>query len=359
MKGGGVILVMITAVFLASGFIAGEAGEHKVTPMPFITPAGWPAPVYDFKANPITREGFELGRRLFYDGRLSRDGNFPCASCHQQPAAFATFDHSLSHGFNNSLTTRNAPGLFNLAWQKEFMHDGGINHLDLQPLAPLTADNEMAETVDRVLAKLRSDKQYLRQFKGAFGDTVINTRRMMMALSQFMLQMVSASSKYDRVQRGEAAFNLPERLGEGIFMQKCMQCHPPPFFTDFSYRNIGMEADTTINDSGRMRITRNRQDSLKFRVPSLRNVAVTAPYGHDGRFYSLIDVMNHYRNKIQPLPGTDSLVRKGMPLSNFEIGQLTAFLYTLTDSSFIADPRFAVPPGLRLAEAPDVFEHRK
>ena len=127
------------------------AGTH---PLQFIVPKGWPQPVYDFKNNPLTTEGFALGRKLFYDGRLSRDGNFPCASCHQQFAAFSTYDHNLSHGFNNSFTSRNAPGLFNLAWQKEFMWDGGINHLDLQPLAPITDTNEMAETIENVVNKL-------------------------------------------------------------------------------------------------------------------------------------------------------------------------------------------------------------
>jgi cytochrome c peroxidase len=353
MKGWWVILVLGAAIFTASGFIAGKAPRYITTPMPFIVPAGWPQPLYNFKANPVTREGFELGRRLFYDGRLSKDGNFPCASCHQQFAAFSTFDHSLSHGFDNTLTTRNAPALFNLAWQKEFMHDGGINHLDLQPLAPLTAANEMAETIDNVLSKLRADKQYRRLFRAAFGDTAINTQRMTRALSQFLVMLVSADSKYDRVTRGKATFNLPESLGFAIFQQKCISCHPAPFFTDFSYRNIGMEADSTIRDEGRMRITRNSIDSLRFRVPSLRNVAVTAPYGHDGRFYSMIDVMDHYRKKVRNVPGTDSLVRNGIPLSNFEVGQLMAFLYTLTDSSFIVDPRFALPPDMRLPEAPD------
>ena len=357
MKGGWVILALAVAVFAASGFIAGKAPRRKTTPMPFVIPAGWPAPVYDFNSNPITREGFELGRRLFYDGRLSKDGNFPCASCHQQFAAFSTFDHSLSHGFDNTLTTRNAPGLFNLAWQKEFMHDGGINHLDLQPLAPMTAANEMAETIDHVLEKLRADRRYKQLFRNAFGDTTINTQRMTRALSQFLVMLVSSNSKYDRVQRGEAAFNLPEQLGQEIFTQKCMQCHPAPFFTDFSYRNIGMEYDSSIRDEGRMRITRHSIDSLKFRVPSLRNVAITAPYGHDGRFYSLIDVIDHYRKKVQNAPGTDSLVRKGIPVSNFEAGQLMAFLYTLTDSSFIADPRFAPPADMRLPTAPDADKH--
>lgn len=348
---------LLTGILLVSSFM----GPRKPGPthVPFPIPAGWPTPAYNLAANPVTREGFELGRRLFYDGRLSKDGNFPCASCHQQFSAFATYEHNLSHGFNNSLTTRNAPALFNLAWQKEFMHDGGINHLDLQPLAPMTAGNEMGENIDSVLGKLRTDVRYRRMFAAAFGDPAITTQRMTKALSQFLVMLVSADSKYDKVMRGQASFTLPESLGQGIFQQKCATCHPPPFFTDFSYRNIGMEADPYIEDKGRMKITLKKEDSLRFRVPSLRNVAVTAPYGHDGRFFSLIEVMEHYRKHVTAIPSTDTLVVKGIPLSNYEIGQLTAFLYTLTDSSFIHDQRFAIPPDMVLPQAVDVEEHKK
>jgi len=313
-------------------------------PLQFTVPKGWPQPVYDFKNNPLTTEGFELGRKLFYDGRLSRDGNFPCASCHQQFAAFSTYDHNLSHGFNNSFTSRNAPGLFNLAWQKEFMWDGGINHLDLQPLAPITDTNEMAETIENVVNILKADTVYKRMFEAAFGNTEINTQRMTKALSQFVVMMVSSNSTYDKVMRGEGSFSLPQKLGYEIFKQKCVACHTEPLFTDFTYRNVGLPTEDYIKDYGRMKITGNPKDSLKFKVPSLRNAAVTMPYGHDGRFYSLRGVMDFYRNDAVNGPTTDSLLKHKIPLSNYETGQLTAFIKALTDSSFISDPRFA-PPG--------------
>jgi cytochrome c peroxidase len=318
--------------------------QSATHPLPFIVPKGWPQPAYDFKNNPLTEEGFQLGRKLFYDGRLSKDGNFPCASCHQQFAAFATYDHSLSHGHNNSFSKRNAPPLFNLAWQKEFMWDGGINHLDAQPLAPITDSNEMAEDIDNVTKKIKGDTAYKRMFKAAFGDGTINTQRMTKALSQFILMMVSSNSKYDRVMRGEDSFNLPQRLGYDIFKKKCAGCHTEPMFTDFSYRNAGLPADDFLNDYGRMKITHSPADSLKFKVPSLRNAQQTFPYGHDGRFYSLMEVFNFYRNNMVQGPTTDSLLKHGMPLSNYEIGQLTAFIYTLTDSVFLNDIHFA-PPG--------------
>ena len=336
------ICIIIALLIVAAGWVSIE--PHKTHPIKFEVPKGWPQPVYDFKSNPLTEEGFQLGRKLFYDGRLSKDGNFPCASCHQQFAAFATYDHSLSHGHNNHFSQRNATPLFNLAWQKDFMWDGGINHLDLQPLAPLTDSNEMAEDLETVLAKISADTAYRRMFTAAFGDATINTQRMTKALSQFVLLMVSNNSKYDRVMRGEDSFNLPQKLGYTMFKNKCATCHTEPLFTDFSFRNIGLPADEYLHDYGRMRITRKPSDSLKSRVPSLRNVQVTFPYTHDGRFYSLIEVFNFYRNDIVKGPTTDSLLIHGMPLSNYEIGQLTAFLYTLTDSTLLTDKRFA-PPG--------------
>ncbi|QGW26731.1 cytochrome-c peroxidase [Phnomibacter ginsenosidimutans] len=314
-----------------------------VTPVSFTQPAGWPQPVYNFADNPLTEQGIALGKKLFYDGRLSKDGQFPCASCHQQDAAFGTFAHDLSHGFNNSHTLRNAPPLQNLAWYSEFHHDGGITHLDLQPLAPITNPVEMAETIDNVLNKLRADAVYRSMFTAAFGSEEINTKRMTQALSQFMLTMVSANSKYDKVMRGEATFNLPESLGYDIFKQKCASCHKEPLFTDLSYRNTGIPMDAVLQDKGRMRITQNPADSLKFRVPSLRNIMVSSYYGHDGRFFDVYQVLEHYNSGIINGPTTDPLVKNKIPLSNFEKGQLVAFLSALTDSAFLKNKKLAQP----------------
>lgn len=342
------LIILLIVLFVCAGFFTTRKTvitftALKGTPLKFIVPEGWPQPMYDFKSNPITQEGFELGRKLFYDGRLSKDGRFPCSSCHQQFAAFATLDHDFSHGFNNGFTVRNSPALNNLAWKKDFMWDGGINHLDVQPLAPITAVNEMAENIDSVLAKLRKDTVYRKMFKAAFGTETINTQRMTKALSQFLLMMVSSNSKYDKVMRGEATFNLPEQLGYDIFKAKCAACHKEPLFTDFSFRNTGMPVNRTIKDVGRMAITRNPGDSLKFKVPSLRNVEKTFPYGHDGRFYDLDNVLEHYRSGVVNGPTTDSLVKNKIPLSNFEFGQLKAFMYTLTDTAFLKDKRFSNP----------------
>lgn len=338
--------IIFISVFLLAGVGWIDAG-NKPTPIKFMVPAGWPQPLYNFKNNPLTKEGFELGRKLFYDERLSKDSTISCASCHQQFGAFATYDHNLSHGYNNTLTTRNAPSLQNLAWQKEYMWDGGIAHLDLQPMAPLTAANEMGETLLNVINKLNHDTAYKRMFTAAFGTPLINTQKMNMALSQFVLMLVSSNSKYDKVMRGEAWFAPAEKLGYEIFKQKCGSCHAEPLFTDFSYRNTGLSLDTTLNDYGRMKITGNRNDSLKFKVPSLRNVAITFPYGHDGRFFSLQNVYEHYRNKMVVTANTDSLLQHKLVLNNTETGEITAFLHTLTDTLFLKNPAFA-PPGYEI-----------
>lgn len=318
----------------------GSSGPHPLT---FTVPTGFPAPQYTFTGNPLTEEGFELGRKLFYDGRLSKDGNFPCASCHQQFAAFATFDHPLSHGFNNQFTLRNAPGLFNMVWIKQMHWDGGIANLEVQPLAPLTAPNEMAEDVKNVISKLQQDEVYKKMFASAFGDETITSQRMLFAITQFVGLLVSANSKYDKVKQGKAVFSQTEQNGYTLFQSKCVSCHPEPLFTDNSFRNVGLPVDPFLNDHGRMRITNKSEDSLKFKVPSLRNVALTFPYEHDGRFSAITSVLDHYSSTVQDGPTLDPLLKNKIPLSNAEKFYLVEFLKTLTDSAFIADSRFSQP----------------
>lgn len=313
------------------------------TPFPFSIPKGFPPPVYQFQNNPRTKEGFELGRRLFYDGKLSKDGNFACGSCHQQFAAFATYEHRLSHGFNNQFSFRNAPGLFNLAWQKELNQDGGVNHIEVQPLAPILDPHEMAEELNHVIMKLKNDKSYPSLFNLAFGSPEINSQRILKALAQFTASLVSADSKYDQVKNGKAVFNEYEKTGYRIFQQKCASCHKEPLFTDGTYRNTGMDLDPTLNDFGRMRITGRKEDSLKFRVPSLRNILLTFPYGHDGRFATISDVLDHYSKGVISTATLDSSLKKGIALSDNDIFYLKAFLGTLTDSAFVRNPLYAEP----------------
>ena len=334
-------LLMLTGVLIIESCQKKDTGITPVHLLAIPVPSYFP-PVQDtYVNNPISQEGFDLGKKLFYDGRLSIDGNFPCASCHQQFAAFSTFDHSLSHGFNNQFTTRNAPGLANMAWYKEFHWDGGINHLEVQPLSPITASNEMAETIENVIRKLKADEQYRKMFKAAFNSDDITSQLMLRALSQFMGMMVSANSRYDKMKRGETSFTGAEQRGYQVFQAKCATCHAEPLFTDLSYRNTGLAIDQDLRDVGRMRITKLASDSLKFKVPSLRNVFLTAPYGHDGRFFSIGSVIDHYRNGVIPGPTTDPMIRNRLKIDDLEKNDLVIFLRTLTDSSFINDKRFS------------------
>jgi cytochrome c peroxidase len=346
-----VILLFCSLILLAAVFISackkndvgsGEA-PYNPTYINFTIPAGWPTPPTDiFANNRLTEEGFQLGKKLFYDGRLSKDGNFPCASCHQQFAAFATFDHDFSHGFDNSFTTRNAPALFNLAWMTKMHWDGGINHIEVQPLAPMTAQNEMAETVENVLAKLRADASYPALFRSAFGNTDITSQRMLKTLAQFMGTIVSSDSKYDKVKRGEASFTATELNGYNFFKAKCETCHKEPLFTDNSFRNTGMAVNPFLNDYGRMRITTSPADSLKFKVPSLRNVELTFPYSHDGRFYTLSAALDHYRTGIITTQSTlDPLLVNRIPMTSTEKTDVINFLKTLTDTTMTNARRFA------------------
>jgi cytochrome c peroxidase len=317
--------------------------QFQTTPIELPIPVGFPQKTPIFENNPLTEEGFQLGRKLFYDGILSKDGNFPCASCHQQFAAFATFDHSLSHGFDNSFTARNAPGLFNLAWHQQFHWDGGITHLEVQPLAPLTAPNEMAEDLNNVLEKLRNHPQYPGMFERAFGSKDIDSKRMLQAITQFVGSMVSAEAKYDQVRKGNAQFTAAETRGYLIFNSQCASCHSEPLFTDLSYRNVGIPLNPFNKDFGRMTVTGNRQDSLKFKVPTLRNLSYTFPYGHDGRFISIDRVLDHYERGIQAGPTLDPSMRNGIELSPTQRADLKEFLKTLDDPAFLQNKRFGPP----------------
>ena len=319
-----------------------SAGKKWYAPSPILLriPTGFPKPPTDiYKSNRLTEEGFQLGKKLFYDGRLSKDGEVSCASCHQPFAAFSTFDHDLSHGVNNSFSTRNAPALINLAWMKTWHWDGGINHIEVQPLFPLTAPNEMGETLDTILRKIKQDTAYRRMFRNAFGDANISSERMLKALAQFTGSLVSADSKYDKIKRGEAAFSEPEKKGYELFKANCNTCHREPLFTDNSFHNNGVGLNR-FKDIGRQGISLQKKDSLKFKVPTLRNIALTLPYMHDGRFGTLDKILDHYTGLDTALANLDPLLQKTISMGPKEKKQLVLFLYTLTDTVFTHNKRY-------------------
>lgn len=308
----------------------------------FVQPANFPAPVYKFSNNAVSEDGFVLGRKLFYEPRLSRNNTVSCGSCHIQSSGFTQHGHDVSHGIDDRLGKRNSPPIMNLAWSTTFMWDGGIFDLDLQPIAPITNHEEMDETVGNVIAKLQAHPDYPGLFKKAFGSETITTANFMKALSQFMTMCVSSNSKYDSVMRGErgAAFTQQEQQGYALVKQKCGGCHTEPLFTDYSFRNNGIAIGAN-NDQGRYEVTLNAADRYKFKVPSLRNLAYTAPYMHDGRFYTLDAVLDHYNKNVQATPGLDPLLSNGIRFTDTERASILAFLNTLNDRSFVTSKLLA------------------
>ncbi|MEN9549139.1 MAG: hypothetical protein RIR12_1730 [Bacteroidota bacterium] len=336
-----VITVMLITYVLAA---CNKAQNTKgLTLVKLVVPSGFPAPPYTFPDNPLSVEGIELGRKLFYDGRLSIDNMHPCSSCHQQMAGFGTFEHDRSHGVYNSHTLRNAPVLLNLPWSTSLHWDGAYTRLTDAIAQPLHGNTEMGETYAGIINKLQQDGDYRERFKTVFRSNSIRPEYILKALAQFTGQLVSANAKFDKVQRGEAFFTASEQNGFNLFQQKCATCHPPPLFTDYSYRNIGLPVDPFLNDYGRIKITGKNTDSLKFKVPTLRNTFISANYMHDGRFATLQQCINHYRNGVQLSASVDALVNGGLSITDNEAEELYQFLKTLTDSSFITNPAWARP----------------
>lgn len=306
-------------------------------------PSYFPKPIYDFRKKPLTTAQIELGRTLFYDPILSLDSSTSCASCHSPYNSFAHTDHSLSHGIHDSIGTRNAPALINLAWNSLLMWDGAVNHIEVQPLAPITNASEMGEDMSHVVLKLNRLMRYRKLFYSAYGDSVITGQRTLLALAQFQLSLISCNSKYDSVRTGNAAFTAQEQRGYDLFLRHCNSCHTEPLFTNGLFANNGLSIDTSLNDLGRIRITHDINDSMKFKVPTLRNAEYTYPYMHDGRFLSLYDVIRHYTSGIQSSGTLAPQLRKPVVLSAAEKTDLVAFLLTLSDKKFIFEKRFGPP----------------
>ena len=362
MKKNYIILQIILFIFCNA---CSKVEETTVQPEKlFVAPDNFPKPDYLLDKNPVTQDGFDLGKSLFYDGLLSRDGSMSCGECHRQDYAFTHHLHDLSHGIDNQIGLRNAPALQNLAWEKTFGWDGGVFDLDLFSISPIENPVEMDEKVGNVLEKLRKSSKYPPMFKNAFGTTEITSERFLKALSQFMLALVSVNSRYDKYMRKENGATLTETelAGMAVFKQKCSSCHAGELFTDGSFRNNGLPPTersqavyTIVNgekkvslvpviDDGRARVTEQVQDKNKFKVASLRNIEASKPYMHDGRFQTLEEVLNHYSNSVTNTQNLDPLLQQngklGISMTDTEKAQIIAFLKTLTDRQFLADKRF-------------------
>ncbi|HWY37421.1 MAG TPA: cytochrome c peroxidase [Bacteroidia bacterium] len=333
-----VLPIVIGGYIFLSSYTGKTNGE-----IPLVIPKGWPKPVYNTAKNPVTTEGFSLGKKLFYDPLLSKDSTISCSSCHLQYTNYTHVDHSLSHGIRGLKGTRNTLSIINVAWSKTFMWDGGINNIEVQPLAPITNPVEMDNTLENIVIKLRGSEYYRNKFKLAFGDSAeITGQRVLKALSQFMVSIQSYNSKYDKVMRKEKGceFTEAEKKGLRLFRKNCASCHTEPLFTNNSYEDNGLEIDPVLKDGGRIRITHNKKDSLAFKVPSLRNVEVSSPYMHDGRFRNLEMVLFHYTSGITKDRTVSEKLRKPIVMEEDDKRNLIAFLKTLTDRDFLYDKRF-------------------
>lgn len=306
-------------------------------------PDSWPEPAYNFDLNPLTKQKIELGRKLFYDPILSADNTISCSSCHLSYTAFTHVDHALSHGIGDSIGNRNSPSLMNLAWSKHFMWDGAINHLDMQALAPISHPAEMGNDISTVVDSLNESTEYRRRFNSAFGDSTVTGQHVLQALSQFQLTLVSANSLYDQMVRGEIEYTEQQQRGYELFRANCNSCHQEPLFTTGEFANNGLSIDTMLNDWGRMVISQRSEDSLAFKIPTLRNVEFSHPYMHDGRFKTLREVLTHYRSGITESATLAPGLSRGVALTSNETTDLVAFLLTLTDKEFLFNRDFAFP----------------
>jgi cytochrome c peroxidase len=321
----------------------------NATPYRFTFPRFFPQPALP-PDNPMTEEGVELGRHLFHDPRLSVNNRQSCASCHQADAAFADAGQRFSVGAEGQPGTRNAMPLLNLAWKSSFFWDGRAPSLREQVLMPIQNPVEMHETLANVVAKLATAAEYPARFERAFGSREIAADRLARALEQFLLTQTAHDSKFDRALRGEAALTDEERRGFELFHTEydprreqfgadCFHCHGGPLFQSQSFANNGLDA--TFSDPGRFAVTKQDGDQGKFAVPSLRNVALTAPYMHDGRFRTLEEAVAHYAGGVKRSATLDPNLAKhpdgGVPLNAADQRALVAFLRTLTDERFAAN----------------------
>lgn len=298
--------------------------------------------------NPLTVEGVALGRRLFYDPILSGNQTMACASCHKQEYGFTDSTLAVSLGIDKVPGVRNSMPLFNLGYQRKFFWDGNAPDLENQVVGPIQNPLEMHAVLADVIARLNTHPDYPALFKKAFNTDKITAEYLMKAVAQFERTMISGNSKFDKYKRGEATLTAQEMNGMSLFEDEmkgdCNHCHSlGSTFSDFEFRNNGV--DSIYADPGRNKVTLLGSDSGKFKTPSLRNIALTAPYMHDGRFKTLQECLDHYNTGFHYSPTLDPVLKTAVKgrMSAQEMADIIAFLNTLTDEDFTRDPRFKKP----------------
>ncbi len=323
-------------------------------PVDLDVPGNFPKPFND-PDNPLTKEGIALGKLLFYDTRLSGSNRLSCASCHQPELAFSDGVALSRIGESGKTLPRHSPALINLAWMTNGLFwDGGSTNLESQAFGPLTNEDEMHQNLSELEYELSQVPDYVRRFKLAF-NSVVKSAAIVKAIAQFERTLISGNSRYDQYSRKErnVILSAEELHGLVLVKTKCGGCHVGELFTDNSFHNNGLDDDfsnTTLDGlfQGRYRISYQLADLGKFKTPTLRNVMLTAPYMHDGRFATLDQVLTHYQHGIKSSLTTDQLLyqdngRPGIPLSITERSAIIAFLQSLTDNSFIQNKNLLKP----------------
>jgi len=312
--------------------------------------------------NPMTVEGVELGRFLFYEKRLSGDNTQSCASCHLPSASFSD-PNQYSTGIDGIQGNRHSMALVNLGWEDFFFWDGRKTTLETQILEPVPNPIEMHQSWKRTVEKLNADVNYRNRFFKAFGEEGIDSTKATKAIAQFIRTLISGESKFDVMYKYENNLSLnsseqailqtvdvEEWAGYDLFKSlngaDCFHCHNGPLMRVKKFSNNGLMPNS-VDDRGRAGVTNNPEDNYKFKVPTLRNIALTAPYMHDGRFATLDEVIEHYSSGIHMSPTIDPLIefgsQGGVQLDAQEKYLLKKFLLTLTDQKFVLNPNFQDP----------------
>lgn len=337
---------VITIIALVFALVLGCSRSESVAPMPtgptpyeLVIPVGFPTPEIP-DDNPLTQEAVALGKRLFYDPQLSGDYSVSCASCHQPERAFAD-NVPIAIGAGGVVGMRNSPSLANVVYQKALFAEGGVPSLELQVLSPFIEAHEMDMDFDELIQRLETDEQYIVLFQRAF-NTEPNLGGMAKALASFQRTLISGDSRFDAYfYRGEeSVLNASEIRGMDLFFSEsigCSNCHSGFLFTDQEFQNIGLYSEYA--DPGRMRLTGGPSDAGKFKVPSLRNIALTAPYMHNGTLGTLMDVVAHFNNGGVGHQNQSDWVRP-LNLTEQDRTDLVSFLETLTDEKFVCNPDF-------------------
>lgn len=348
------ILLLFCAVLMVS-ILFSFKNENETTPYKFPELKGFPeAP---FSENVPTIEGVSLGRFLFYDSILSANYTFSCASCHKQEVAFSDSPKQFSKGINGMSLSRNTMPLFNLAWYPSMFWDGRSSSIEDQVFHPLRAHNEMNLDWKVAVERIEESTFYKPKIRAAFGTRKIDSFLIADAIAQFERTLISNNSKYDLVLQGKAYFTKDEFEGFELMNDQtkgdCLHCHTTDadaLGTIAQFSNNGLDATLTPDDyidKGKAQVTNQDKDVGQFKIPSLRNVAVTAPYMHDGRFNSLEEVLDFYSEEVNNSYNIDSKMQfahqKGVRLTSEEKRKIISFLHTMTDSTFLTNPAYSNP----------------